>query len=128
MERSKIKNARLRTRSPRSAPISAAATAAKKAAAKKAVTKKTPVRTKPKSDKPVGDTPQPVAGKESGEQNPASEASESATPVKDSADPVTDVVVKKSKNKKVDKPAAANPPPAKSQSKPSSMRQKTLWD
>ena len=100
----------------------------KKAAAKKAVTKKTPVRTKPKSDKPVGDTPQPVAGKESGEQNPASEASESATPVKDSADPVTDVVVKKSKNKKVDKPAAANPPPAKSQSKPSSMRQKTLWD
>ena len=123
MERSKIKNARLRTRSPRSAPISAAATAAKKA-----VTKKTPVRTKPKSDKPVGDTPQPVAGKESGEQNPASEASESATPVKDSADPVTDVVVKKSKNKKVDKPAAANPPPAKSQSKPSSMRQKTLWD
>ena len=99
----------------------------KRTAAKKAVAKKPSVRMKPESNKPVGANAQPAADKETGDQNPTVGASES-TPVKDSAEPVADVVMKKSENKKVDKPAAANPPPAKSQSKPSSMRQKTLWD
>ena len=99
----------------------------KRTAAKKAVAKKPSVRMKPESNKPVGANAQPAADKETGDQNPTVGASES-TPVKDSAEPVADVVMKKSENKKVDKPASANPPPAKSQSKPSSMRQKTLWD
>ena len=111
----------------------------KRTAAKKAVSKK-PVRMEAESDKTVGKKSKPAAsekvsggdsvGKETDDQNSASEAS--IAPAKVPTKPVADVVVKKSdkepESQKVDKPTSANPPPAKSKSKSSSLRQKTLWD
>ena len=113
----------------------------KRTVAKKAVAKKPSVQMKPKSDQPAGKKSQPTAvekvlggsvGKETDDQNPVGE-SKSVAPVEVPAEPVADVVAKKSEDKrsrsqKVDKPMSANPPPTKSKSKPSSLRQKTLWD
>ena len=84
----------------------------KRATAKKAVAKKPSVRMKPETDKPVGKKSKPAAGEKVPVANIAAKKSEK----------------RNSQNQKVDKPTSPNPPPTKSQSNSSSLRQKTLWD
>ena len=119
---------------------------AKKAAAKKPVIRMKP-DPKPKTDKASDESPsddkpiEPVDEKERNSSsvdtatvapNPTGGKAETIAPAEPPPKPVSDSVAKQSNkktaNKKVDKSASANPPPAKSQSKPSLLRQKTLWD